>query len=83
MPAREPFALAVGDMVTTPSGRIGLLMGFSPTGRTAVQFANNGPWHYFTPARLRRATRDEIEASPLAGVGCNQADEWPGSGRAA
>lgn len=67
-----PYAVAVGDMVITPSGRMGLLQRLScrysiPHVKTGcVQFVQNGPLTSYAIGRLRRATRDEIDASDLA-----------------
>ena len=68
------MSVTKGDMVITPSGGIGLLLGFTPWGRAAVQFVHNGRCTYYGNAELRPATVAEIEASGLAGVGCNQAN---------
>lgn len=62
-----------GDAVVTASGRVALLVGFTPAAQAVLQFVNNGPRRYFDPATLRRAGVGEIDASGLAGVGCNQA----------
>lgn len=60
-----------GDTVVTRDKRIGLITGFSPRGRAEVEFAQGRPVRFLT-INLRRATIEEVEASPLNGVGCNQ-----------
>jgi hypothetical protein len=69
-----------GDMVVTPGGKIGLLVEHRPKKPIGfgVQFVNNGDLRWFQSRELRRATLEEIEASPLRGVGCNQANETTG-----
>ena len=70
------MSITEGDMVITAGGKIGLLVGFTRDGKAAVRFVNNGPLHGYDPTSLRPASLPEIEASPLAGVGCNQAQAF-------
>jgi hypothetical protein len=65
----------VGDAVITGSGRIGLLVQFTPTRRAVVQFVENGPRRYIDAASLRRATLSEIWHSHMHELGCNQSAE--------
>ena len=68
--------MAAGDMVIvrrtglTGSGRIGLLI--KRGDRNEVQFGASGPVMYYTRRSLRRATRAEIKAAGLSGVGANE-----------
>lgn len=71
------MSIQVGDIVVTRRGDLGLLVRLRPDLKfgASVQFVNNGPLRHYVPSSLRRATLGEIEVSPLAGVGCNQATE--------
>lgn len=80
-PNRRPLpqvaeALCCGDMVVTPSLRVGMLheVSIQPFG-CVVAFGTDGPIEHFSWRDLRRATMGEIIAAGLRGVGCNQARE--------
>jgi hypothetical protein len=70
--AHEP---TTGDMVVTGSGSVGLLSHVTSSGMAAIRFGNNAPTRCYKLHSIRRATFDEIQASPLKGVGCNQSDK--------
>ncbi len=67
--------LSAGDMVITPKGLIGLLSHVTPAGMAAIRFGQNVQLHYHKAHLVRRATRAEVDASSLRGVGCNQAND--------
>lgn len=65
--------IAEGDMVVTPSGKVGLLTELHFTDRgAAVMFTSGGQLVGYNWKNLRSATMKEIIAAGLDGVGCNQ-----------
>jgi hypothetical protein len=59
-------------MVRTRNRRIGLCVGTDGL-KAKVCFVQNGRISTFWKGNLIRATREQVEASHLKGVGCNQA----------
>ena len=53
------------------NGRVGLTAGKGNSGRIKVQFGAGGPHSYTSESFLRYATREEVVAAGLDGVGGN------------